>query len=356
MAVGKRKNDPEPQEFWVATEDLPRVASHPCYQKLNEVSESADPDRKVEALAEPYYSKVKVGRKSLPPSVYVRMLLIGYFEGIDSERGIAWRCVASLAIREFLGYRLTERTPDHSTLSGTRRRIPVEWHEEVFALVSALLVEKGLIKGNTIALDASTMEANAAMRAIVRRDTKLTYDAFVKRLAVAPGKKEGGGTTDTSVPQEGRDEPASGDGELVPQLVPATGTSGQSESSDDTSVPVGGGGEPLSQGVAALRNASDCNGLELASPAGLEPATCGLGRSRPGGVSDGKDEDCGVADLRLGPQLVPETGTESQLKGKDGTPDLVVVDDPELARLIAAWPRLPVAVRRGILAMVDTIL
>ena len=185
MAVGKHK-DAHQADLWVATQDLPRVASHPFYRKLNEVLKAAGFDRKVEELAKPFYAE-KMGRPSLPPGVYVRMLLVGYFEGIDSERGIAWRCADSLAIREFLGYQLTEKTPDHSTVSGTRRRLPVEWHQEVFALVSSILVERGLIKGNTIAMDASTMEANAAMRSIVRRDTKEPYGDFVKGLAEDSG-------------------------------------------------------------------------------------------------------------------------------------------------------------------------
>ena len=186
MAVGKRPDQRE-QELCIATEDPPRVASQPFYRKLNEVLEAAQLDRKVESLEAPYYSQKKAGRKSLPPGVYVRMLLVGYFEGIDSERGIAWRCADSLALWELLFCSLTTKTPDHSTVSGNRRRLPVDWHEEVSAIVSAIPVEKGLLKGKTLAVDASTIENNAAMRAIVRRDTRLTYDAFVKRMAKASG-------------------------------------------------------------------------------------------------------------------------------------------------------------------------
>jgi len=119
--------------------------------------------------------------------VYFRMLLIGYFEGIDSERGIAWRCADSLTLREFLGHTLTEATPDHSSLSIIRNRIDLETHREVFCWVLKVLAGSTLLKGKTLGVDATTLEANAAMRSIIRRDTAESYDAFLTHLAEESG-------------------------------------------------------------------------------------------------------------------------------------------------------------------------
>ena len=185
MAMGRRKRQSQ-EELWIATSDIPKPASHPFFQKLNEILRDAHFDGQVEKLAEPYYADT-MGRPSMPPGVYVRMLLVGYFEGIESERGIAWRCADSLALRRFLGYALTERVPDHSTLSGTRRRLPKEFHDAVFALVMKILAERELVKGNTLAVDATTMEANAALRSIVRRDTGQQYRKYVEQLAKEAG-------------------------------------------------------------------------------------------------------------------------------------------------------------------------
>jgi transposase len=115
------------------------------------------------------------------------MLLIGYFEGIDSERGIAWRCADSLALREFLGYALDKRTPDHSSLSIIRGRLDIETHREIFQWVLKVLAKSGLLKGKTIGIDATTLEANAALRSIVRRDTGQPYEEFLTDLAKASG-------------------------------------------------------------------------------------------------------------------------------------------------------------------------
>jgi transposase len=185
MALGKRSSKAQ-AEMWIDPDELPRAPSHPFYQRLNQILAAADVDRQVEELAAPYYAG-KVGRPSMPPSVYVRLLLIGYFEGIGSDRGIAWRVADSMALRQFVGYRLTERTPDHSTISRTRRRLPMEFHEDVFALVIELLEREGLIDGKTIGVDGSTMEANAALRSIVRRDSGQQYQEYLEQLARASG-------------------------------------------------------------------------------------------------------------------------------------------------------------------------
>jgi transposase len=140
----------------------------------------------VEGLCARFYH-VRVGRPSLRPGIYFRGLLVGYFEGIDSERGIAWRVADSLALRRFLLIGLDERTPDHSTISRTRRLIDIDTHREVFAWVLALLAERGLLKGQRMGIDATTLEANAAMRSIVRRDTGERYEEFLRGLAKASG-------------------------------------------------------------------------------------------------------------------------------------------------------------------------
>ena len=130
-----------------------------------------------------------LGRPSLVPGRYFRLLLVGYFEGIDSERGIAWRAADSLAVRSFLRLGLEDAAPDHSTISRTRRLIDLETHRAVFTWVQQRLVAAGLLKGRTVAIDATILEANAAMRSIVRRDTGEDYQAYLTRLAAASGIK-----------------------------------------------------------------------------------------------------------------------------------------------------------------------
>ena len=185
MAMGKRKRQRQPA-LWIAATDVPAGPGHPFYRKLNELLAERGFDDFVEGLCAKFYHE-KLGRPGIPPGVYFRMLLIGYFEGIDSERGIAWRCADSLALRSFLGYTLTESTPDHSSLSVIRNRIDLETHQEVFAWVLATLADSKLLKGKTIGIDATTLEANAAMRSIIRRDTGEGYEEFLTGLAQASG-------------------------------------------------------------------------------------------------------------------------------------------------------------------------
>src|SRR5467141_3433079 len=184
MAMGKKKQRQD--ALWIVASDLPKSAGHPFYLRLNVLLEARSFDRFAERLCERFYAD-GVGRPSLPPGRYFRLLLLGYFEGLDSERGIAWRATDSLAIRSFLGLRLDDAPPDHSTISRTRRLIDVETHRDVFTWVQQRLVEAGLLKGKTVAIDATTLEANAAMRSIVRRDTEETYQEFLTRLAKASG-------------------------------------------------------------------------------------------------------------------------------------------------------------------------
>ena len=171
--------------MWIATTDLPSTAAHPFYERLNRILDDAGFDAHVEALCVPFYASH--GRPSLAPGQYFRLLLVGYFEGLDSERAIAWRAADSFALRRFLGLELPEGPPDHSTISRTRRLIDLDTHRAVFTWVLDGLAAAGLVKGETIGIDATTLEANAALRSIVRRDTGETYPAFLTQLAQASG-------------------------------------------------------------------------------------------------------------------------------------------------------------------------
>ena len=172
--------------MWVPTADLRKSAGHPFYERLNRVLDEAGFDAFVEAQCASFYAD-GVGRPSLAPGRYFRLLLLGYFEGLDSERAIAWRAADSLSIRTFLDFALHEAPPDHSTLSRTRRLIDLETHQAVFTWVLQRLADATLVVGRTVGIDATTLEANAAMRSIVRRDTGEGYDAFLTRLAEASG-------------------------------------------------------------------------------------------------------------------------------------------------------------------------
>ena len=183
--MGKRKRQ-RASELWVPTTDLPVAPSHPFYRRLNDLLRAGDFDRFVERTCQPFYA-ARMGRPSLAPGVYFRLLLVGYFEGIDSERGIAWRAADSLALRDFLGLALHEAPPDHSTISRTRRLIDLEAHQAVFVWVLECLAAAKLLKGTTLGLDGTTLEANAALRTIVRRDTGEGYQEFLTTLAKASG-------------------------------------------------------------------------------------------------------------------------------------------------------------------------
>ena len=186
MAMGKRPVARQASPLWVETADLPTSDGHPFFERLNRVLEDCGFDAFVEGLCSAFYA-ARMGRPSLRPGRYFRMLLIGYFEGLSSERGIAWRVADSLSLRSFLDLELSESAPDHSTLSRTRRLIDVETHEAVFTWVLERLSEAGLVVGKTVGIDATTLEANAAMRSIERRDTGESYEAFIRRLAEASG-------------------------------------------------------------------------------------------------------------------------------------------------------------------------
>lgn len=185
MALGRRERERQ-GEMWIAAQDVAAAPGHPFYRKLNVLLDEAEFDGYVEELCRLYYAAA-LGRPSIPPGVYFRMLFIGYFEGLDSQRGIAWRCADSLALREFLGYSLTQATPEHSSLTVIRQRLPEEVHEQVFGFVLGLAHVKKLLKGQTVGVDATLLEANAAMKSIVRRDTGDDWKAWLKKLAQEAG-------------------------------------------------------------------------------------------------------------------------------------------------------------------------
>ena len=180
--MGKRRRRARQPSMWVASADLSRGGGHPFYERLNGVLDEAGSDTFVERECATFYAD-GVGRPSLAPGRYVRMLLLGYFEGLDSERAIAWRAADSLSLRQFLDIALHEASPDHSTVSRTRRRIDLETHQAVFTWVLQRLADAGLVRGTTVGIDATTLEANAALRSIVRRDTGDGYETFLRGRA-----------------------------------------------------------------------------------------------------------------------------------------------------------------------------
>jgi transposase len=184
MAMGKRDNAQE--SIWVDTSSLRSQTGHVFYETLNEVFKKHRFDEFVEKTCAKYYHE-SMGRPSIAPGVYFRMLMVGYFEGLESERGIAWRVADSLGLRGFLGLELGKNPPDHSSVSRTRRLMEIETHQEVFDWVLMVLALEGLVKGKTLGVDATTLEANAALKSIVRRDTDEGYQDFLKRLAKESG-------------------------------------------------------------------------------------------------------------------------------------------------------------------------
>ncbi|MEP7354897.1 MAG: transposase [Acidobacteriota bacterium] len=184
--MGRKQDREKQQGLWVALEEIAITPGHVYYERLNTVLAAEQFDQRVEALCGKYY-KSSSGRPSLTPGTYFRMLLVGYFEGIDSERGIAWRAADSLSLRKFLGYDLSEQTPDHSTVSRTRRLYSVETHQAVMRWVLKLLRKHGLAQGQSVCIDGTTLQANAAMKSLVRRDTGIGYDEYLLQLAKAEG-------------------------------------------------------------------------------------------------------------------------------------------------------------------------
>lgn len=185
MAIGKRKQARQ-ETLWIPAGQIAAPPAHPFYRRLNEILTQNGFDKFVEQICAKFYAP-KMGRPGLIPGIYFRLLMVGYFEGLDSERGIAWRTADSLALRTFLGLEITDLPPEHSTISRTRRLIDLETHQAVFTWVLQRIADAGLLKGKTIGIDATTLEANAALRSIVRRDTGDSYQEFLVKLAKESG-------------------------------------------------------------------------------------------------------------------------------------------------------------------------
>lgn len=189
MALGRRQ--PKQGAMWVSSRGLAESPGHRFYEKLNELLAKHAFDEKTEALCAPFYEAAgTAGRPSIPPGVYFRMLLVGYFEGLESERGICWRCADSLSLRGFLGLGLTDAVPDQSTLSRTRKRLPEELFKQVFGLVLEMVAASGLLKGKVVGVDSTYLRADASMKSIVRRDTGESYADYIRRLAKEDGAVE----------------------------------------------------------------------------------------------------------------------------------------------------------------------
>jgi len=185
MSMGRKPSERQ-ADLWIATTDLPQSPGHVFYEKLNGLLAEAAFDRFVEELCKQHYAE-EVGRASIPPGVYFRMLFVGYFEELSSQRGIAWRCADSFSLRAFLGVAWNEKTPEHSSLSKIRQRLPLSVHEQVFAFVLKVAQDKKLLRGKTVAVDATTLEANAAMKTIVRKETGEDWKEYLRRLAAEEG-------------------------------------------------------------------------------------------------------------------------------------------------------------------------
>lgn len=184
--MGRRKKREKQELLWVSAAEIVTPSGHAYYERVNTVLNAEKFDERVEALCRRYYGSSS-GRPSITPGTYFRMLLIGYFEGITSERGIAWRAADSLSLRRFLGYDLTENTPDHSTVSRTRRLYSVETHRAVMQWMLKVLRKHGLAQGQSVCIDGTMLEANAAMKTLVRRDSGVGYEEYLRQLAEAEG-------------------------------------------------------------------------------------------------------------------------------------------------------------------------
>src|SRR2546427_8044491 len=174
-------------EFWIATDQVVSPAQSGFYSKLEETLESFGFAAKVRALCAPAYDKSGVGRPAIDPVVYLKMMMVGFFEDLPSERAIAARCADSLSIRSFLNYELHEKTPEHSSFTVIRQRLGLEIYESIFVLLLEALREHGLLRGKNLGIDASVIEANASLRALVHRNTEEQYWDYVKRLAAENG-------------------------------------------------------------------------------------------------------------------------------------------------------------------------
>lgn len=202
MALGKRRRERQLEAF-VAASDLPKSPGHPFYTALNRLLAENDFDRFVEKLCAPLYAET-MGRPSIPPGVFFRMLFVGYFEGIKSHRSICWRCADSRSLAAFLGLGPTDPVPDHSSLSKTHKRLPKEVFDEVFRFILRVAARKGLLWGKSLGIDSTTIEANASMKSIVRKDSGKGWKDYTRKLAKKAGLND---PTDDELRQFDRNRP-----------------------------------------------------------------------------------------------------------------------------------------------------
>ena len=184
MGMGRRASERQ-GEFWVPAQSMATAPRHVFYERLNRLLADANFDDWVEERCQRFYATR--GRDSIPPGVYFRMLFVGYFESIDSQRGIAWRCADSLSLKEFLGFGIYDDTPEHSSLTRIRGRLPKEVYDEVFQFVLQIVDEHDLLDARTVGVDSTFLEANAAMKSIVRRDSGDNWEEYLRRLAAEEG-------------------------------------------------------------------------------------------------------------------------------------------------------------------------
>lgn len=182
-----KKKKAEQSEFWIAADQVIGSAPNEFYGKLEETLESFGFAAKVRAVCAPAYDQSGVGRPGIDPAVYLKMIMVGFFEDLPSERAIAARCADSMSIRAFLKYELTEKTPEHSSFTVIRQRLGLEIYERIFTLTLQALREHGLLRGKQLGIDSSVIEANASLRALVHRNTAEQYWEYVKRLAAESG-------------------------------------------------------------------------------------------------------------------------------------------------------------------------
>jgi transposase len=183
---GKKEKAAQP-EFWVATQEVAKSPKSTFYSKLDETLESFHFAAKVREICAPAYKQTGTGRPGIDPVVYLKMIMVGFFEDLPSERGIAARCADSMSIRAFLKYELDEKTPDHSSFTVIRQRLGLDLYERIFTLTLQALREHGLLRGKNLGIDSSVIEANASLRALVNRNTEEQYWDYVKRLAAENG-------------------------------------------------------------------------------------------------------------------------------------------------------------------------
>jgi transposase len=185
--VFERKEAEKQKEFWIETRRLPKLSAGGFFRQVEEVLAEIGFVEEVHRLCRAAYSQRSDGRPGIDPVVYFKMLMVGFFENLPSERAIAARCEDSLAVRSFLGYGLEEATPDHSSLSVIRRRLPAEVYQAVFELILKALKECGLLKGRHVGIDSSVIEATASLKSLVVRNTEEAYWDYAKKLPQAAG-------------------------------------------------------------------------------------------------------------------------------------------------------------------------